>query len=108
MKSLWFKRFIEAQEFKVKQNVKSSGKRIRHFDIKMFYVKDLVDRGEVSVIYCPIDEMIADYMSKDVGTKFKCMRDLIMNLSDIYHYVFQQECVGKVIKSNYKEMQHVN
>ena len=31
-----------------------------------------------------------------VGAKFKLLRDLIMNLSNIYHRVFQQECVGQV------------
>ena len=45
--------------------------------------------------YCPTDEMIGDYMSKPlVGAKFKKFRDLIMNLSDIYHQIGQQECVG--------------
>ena len=31
-----------------------------------------------------------------MGAKFKKMRDLIMNLSNIYHRVLQQECVGEV------------
>ena len=73
----------------------SSGKRTRHFDIKLFYVTDLVERDEVLVKYCPTDDMIADYMTKPlVGSKFKMFRDLIMNLSGIVHQVGQQECVG--------------
>ena len=60
-------------------------------------MKDLVDREEVSIKYCPTDEMLVDYMTKPtVGAKFKKMRDLIMNLSNIYHWVLQQECVGEV------------
>ncbi len=40
--------------------------------------------------------MIGDYMTKPlVGAKFKKFRDLIMNLTGIYHQVGQQECVGK-------------
>ena len=31
-----------------------------------------------------------------MGAKFKKMRDLIMNLSNIYYRVLQQECVGEV------------
>ena len=81
---------------KLQKNGKlSSGKRTRHFDIKLFYITDLIDRDEVEVRYCPTDEMIADYMSKLlVGAKFQRLRDLIMNLSNIYHQIGQQECVG--------------
>jgi hypothetical protein len=111
-KVIWAKRFIEYQGFKVKHNIvyqdntssmkleqngkESSGKRTRHFDIKIFYVTDLVSRNEVQVLHCPTDEMIGDYMTKPlVGSKFKRFRDLIMNLSGIYHQIGQQECVGK-------------
>ncbi len=111
-KVVWAKRFIEYQGFKVKHNIvyqdntssmkleqngkASSGKRTRHFDIKIFYVTDLVSRNEVQVKYCPTGEMIGDYMTKPlVGAKFKKFRDLIMNLTGIYHQVGQQECVGK-------------
>ena len=111
-KVIWAKRFIEYQGFKVKHNIvyqdntssmkleqngkESSGKRTRHFDIKIFYVTDLVSRKEVQVKHCPTDEMIGDYMTKPlVGSKFKRFRDLIMNLSGIYHQIGQQECVGK-------------
>jgi hypothetical protein len=111
-KVVWAKRFIEYQGFKVKHNIvyqdntssmkleqngkASSGKRTRHFDIKIFYVTDLVSRNEVEIKYCPTGEMIGDYMTKPlVGSKFKKFRDLIMNLTGIYHQVGQQECVGK-------------
>jgi hypothetical protein len=110
-KVLWSKRFLEYQGFVVKMNIiyqdntstmkleangkASSGKRTRHFDIRLFYVTDLVERDEVLVKYCPTDDMIADYMTKPlVGAKFKLFRDLIMNLSGIIHRVGQQECVG--------------
>ena len=96
-KVIWTKKFIECQGFKVKLNIvyqdnqstlklanngkESSGKRTRHFDIKYFYVTDLISRDEVKVIYCPTDNMVADYMSKPlVGRKFKKFRDIIMNL----------------------------
>ena len=110
------KKFLECQGFKVKLNVIfqdntstmglatngkiSSGKRTRHFDIKLFYITDLISRGEVTVKYCPTDDMIADYMSKPLmGIKFKVFRDLIMNLTGKVHRIGQQECVGgKTIK----------
>ena len=59
----------------------SSGKRTRHYDIKLFYVTDLVERGEVQVEYCPTDKMIADYMTKPLtGVKFWAFRKWILNL----------------------------
>jgi hypothetical protein len=74
----------------------SSGKRTRHFDIKMFYVTDLIAREEVMVMYCPTDEMIGDYMTKPLtGAKFHKFRDLIVNLSGKHHREGQQECVGE-------------
>ena len=111
-KVIWMKRFIEHQGFKVNLNVVyqdntstmklvnngkiSSGKRTRHFDIKLFYITDLISRDEVTVKYCPTDKMIADYMSKPVtGSKFTEFRDLILNLSGKSYPIGQQECVGQ-------------
>jgi hypothetical protein len=96
-KILWTRLFIEAQGFKVKTNIvyrdntssmklekngkASSGKRTRHFNIKFFYITDLIDQKLVDIEYCPTDEMIADYMTKAlVGNKFYFFRALIMNL----------------------------
>ena len=58
----------------------SSGKRTRHFDIKFFYLTDLIKRGELQVEYCQTDEMDADYMTKPlVGLKFVKFRNRIMD-----------------------------
>ena len=96
-KVLWTKRFVESQGFKVLLNVvyqdntstiklaengkASSGKRTRHFDIKYFYITDLIARDEVKIKHCPTEDMEADYMSKPtVGKKFSKFREIIMNL----------------------------
>ena len=70
---------------KLADNGKASlGKRTRHFDIKYFYVTDLISRDEVVIRCCPTDEMIADYMTKAlVGGKFTKFRELIMNLHSV-------------------------
>ena len=98
-KILWSKRFIEAQGHKVKMCViyrdntssmklekngrASASKRTRHFNIKYFYITDLIKRDEVTVEYCPTDEMTADYMTKPtVGQKFTKFRNRIMNMND--------------------------
>ena len=90
----WTKNFIEAQGFPVKTVVyrdntssmkleengrASASKRTRHFNIKYFYITDLIERGEVEIEYCPTDVMLADFMTKPlVGTKFITFRNQIM------------------------------
>ena len=59
----------------------SSGKRTRHFNIKYFFITDLIERKELSIDYCPTEAMIADYMTKPLmGKKFVEFRKEIMNL----------------------------
>ena len=67
---------------KLEENGKmSSGKRTRHFNIKFFYITDLIQRKELSIEYCPTDSMVGDYMTKPlVGSKFVQFRNIIMNL----------------------------
>ena len=44
-------------------------------------IKDRVDKKELSLEYCPTDEMIADFLTKPLqGEKFRKFRKLIMNL----------------------------
>ena len=57
----------------------SSGQRTRHINISYFFIKDRVGSGELSIIYCPTDEMIADFFTKPLqGKKFFKFRDLIL------------------------------
>ena len=96
-KILCTKLFIQCQGFYVKLNLahrdntsslkleenrkSSSGKRTRHFNIKYFYVTDLVKIKEITLRYCPTEEMIADYMTKPlVGSKFTFFCNKILNL----------------------------
>jgi len=70
----------------------SSGKRTRHFNIKYFYVTDLIKNGHIKIEYCPSIDMIADYMTKPlVSQKFNRFRNLINGMKSIHD---QQECVG--------------
>ena len=42
---------------------KSCTKRSRHLNIRYFYIKDLIDREEEEVDYCPTENMLADFFS---------------------------------------------
>jgi hypothetical protein len=100
-KILWTKLFIEAQGLHVKENIvfrdntssmkleengkASSGKRTRHFNIKYFYVTDLIKRGEFLIKYCHTDAILADYYTKPlVGTKFFSFRKMIMGIISFF------------------------
>ena len=57
----------------------------RHVDIRYFFVKDRVDKGEVTIEYCPTTEMLADYFTKPLqGGLSKRMQAVIMGWTDIY------------------------
>jgi hypothetical protein len=59
----------------------SSGKRTKHFDIRYFYVKDLIDRGIVELSNCISEDMLADFFTKPLqGKRFLFMRNLILNI----------------------------
>ena len=48
----------------------SSGKKTRQYDIKLFYITDLIKRSEVQIRYCQSDNMGGDCMSEpSVGAK---------------------------------------
>jgi hypothetical protein len=54
--------------------------KTRHFDIKYFYITDLIENKEVTIKYCPTDSMAADYMTKPLtGAKFRKFTKIIMN-----------------------------
>ena len=60
----------------------SSHKRTRHINIRYFFIKDLVDKKQVTIKYCPTDQMEADYMSKPLqGIPFDNMRNKLMGMN---------------------------
>ena len=92
---LWTKLFLEAQGYPIDENIlcqdnksaillekngkRSSGKRARAINIRYFFLTDQVAKGNLSIMHCPTDDMIGDYMTKPLsGDKFRHFRDIIM------------------------------
>ena len=88
----WTRYFMEAQGYCVDDNKlyqdnkssilletnrkASSGKRTKHINIRYFFITDRVKKGDVSVVWCPAGDMIADYATKPLqGSLFKKFRD---------------------------------
>ena len=60
---------------------KSAGKSSRHLNIRLFYVADQHERGNIDMAFCPTDRMTADYFTKPLqGAKLKQYRQASMNL----------------------------
>ena len=65
-----------------KNGVWSCGKRSKHISVRYFFIKDRVDKGELSIDWCSASEMVADYFTKPLqGRLFFKFRQLIMNTS---------------------------
>ena len=94
---LWMKWFCEQQGYKVKSNTLqqdnqatikleengkfSSHKRTRHINIRYFFITDQINKKNVTVRYCPTDELMADFMSKPLqGLKYQRFKSMIMNI----------------------------
>jgi hypothetical protein len=69
---------------KLEENGKrSSTKRTRHINIRYFLITDKIKKGEITVDYCPTEEMLADYFTKPLqGAQFRKLRNAIMGISD--------------------------
>ncbi len=57
----------------------SSSKRTKHIEIRYYYVADRISKGDLLVLWCPTDKMIADFLTKPLqGKVFKQFRDMLM------------------------------
>ncbi len=95
---LWMKLFMEEQGYQVKKNIlfqdnksaillevngrKSTGKRSRALNVRYFFLTDQVERGNLSIEYCPTSEMVGDFYTKPLqGAKFREFQHQIMGES---------------------------
>ena len=93
--NIWWINFLDKQGFKVVNNTlyqdnqstirmakngrNSCTGNLRHIDIRYFFVKDRVDKGEVKIEYCNTEVMLGDYFTKPLqGSLFHKFRDVIM------------------------------
>ena len=81
----------------------SCGKKTCNIDTGYFFITDDIKNKEVSVEYCPKEEMAGDYFTKPLqGAKFCQNRATMMKLEDWsgYSYVYlDHRSVLKIIPS---------
>jgi hypothetical protein len=97
--SIWAQRFLAAQGYDLKvelpqdntsainmetNGTSSCGRKSKHIDIRYFWLKDRVAKGELTINYCPTELMIADFFTKPLqGKLFQRLKDVIMGKIDI-------------------------
>jgi hypothetical protein len=92
---LWTQLFMDAQGYDITRNIlyqdnksailletngkKSSSKRTRALNIRYFFLTDQVEKGNISIEYCPTAEMTGDFFTKPLqGKLFEKFRNQIM------------------------------
>jgi hypothetical protein len=56
-----------------------AGHRTKHIKIRNFFIKELIDGGEVVVLHMPTDDMVADVLTKPLqGAKFETLSDRLV------------------------------
>ena len=107
---------MDAQGYPVKNNIilqdnksailletngtKSCSKRSRHFNIRHFFIKDLVDKHDAEIKYCATENMLADFFSKPLqGNLFKKFRSVVLGHQPLY--------ILRTHKSSYKLKERV-
>jgi hypothetical protein len=59
---------------------RSTSDRTKHVNVRYFFVKDRVNRGEIEVRHSPTSTMMADILTKPLqGELFRKMRDALLN-----------------------------
>jgi Reverse transcriptase (RNA-dependent DNA polymerase) len=98
---LWTQYFLKAQGYSstntilyqdnksaillAKNGRASSSKRTRHLNIRYYFITDRIASKELTVEYCPTEDMLADFFTKPLQEAlFRKLRDLIMNLDPGY------------------------
>jgi hypothetical protein len=101
---LWTRLFMKGQGIKVTDDILyqdnksaillekngwvSSSNRTKHIEIRYYYVADHIAKGDLTVVWCPTDKMIADYLTKPLqGKMFIKFRDMLMGVVPMWHDV---------------------
>ena len=99
---LWTRLFMKAQGIKVSDNIlyqdnkaaillekngrASSTKHTKHIEIRYYYVADRIANGDLTVVWCTTDKMIADFLTKPLqGKEFLRFRNVLMGAVPMWY-----------------------
>jgi hypothetical protein len=92
---LWTRMFLKAQGYDVRETIvyqdnlsaillekngkASSSKRTKHINVRYYFVTDRIKKGDLSVEWCPTEDMTGDFLTKpNQGSTFTRFRDQLM------------------------------
>ena len=101
---LWTRLFMKEQGIKVSDNIwyqdnksaillekngrASSSKRTKHIEIRYYYVVDRIAKGDLTVVWCPTEKMITDFLTKPLqGRMFIQFRNVLMGAVPMWYHV---------------------
>ncbi len=101
---LWTWLFMQAHGIKVTDNISyqdnksailletngrvSSSKQTKHIKIWYYYIADPIAKGDLSVVWCPTNKMIADFLTKPLqGKVFQQYRDVLMGAVPMWYNI---------------------
>jgi hypothetical protein len=93
--TVWARMFLAEQGYKLTENIfyqdnqsairlekngrASCGQKSSHIDIRYFFMQDRFESEGISVVYCPTDEMLADFFTKPLqGSLFRKFRAVLL------------------------------
>ena len=107
---IWMVNFMDAQGYNIKDKIlfqdnqsairmEKNGRNSctgnsRHINIRYFFVHDRVKSGDIQVVYCPTERMVADFFTKLLqGKMFHKFRDTVMgyNMQDLNRVPWSEE-----------------
>ena len=117
--NVWLKNFLESQGYVINDNVlfqdnestikmQTNGRRSctgnsRHVHIRYFFVKNLIDRKQIRVVYCPTGKMLADFFTKPLqGELYRYFRNIIMGYSPITDLITEVLKIKERVEKNAK------
>ena len=61
----------------------STSKRTKHIEVRHFYIKEKLDLGEITLVYTPTNQMVADILTKPLqGSLHQNLRDKLIGFSN--------------------------
>jgi hypothetical protein len=93
--TIWSKMFLKEQGYNVTDNIfaqdnqsamrletngrASCGQKSRHIDIRYFFMKDRIKSEQINILYCPTEEMLADFFTKPLqGSLFNKFKQVLL------------------------------
>jgi KUP system potassium uptake protein len=93
--TIWTRMFLAEQGYELTENIfyqdnhsaiqlekngrASCGQKSRHINIRYFFMQDRFESEGISVVYCPTDEMLADFFTKPLqGSLFRKFRAVLL------------------------------